>query len=230
MNSISSLYEKMWQESIEGFSNKQFELDAKISSNSDSRRGLTLLTRLSDNIYTNISGFLKEVNSLSDGQYCYPKSDLHVTILSIISCIENFTLESINLNDYIELINKSLSNIESFKISFKGVTASNSCIMLQGFPENDSLDKLRNQLRENFKASGLDTSIDSRYSIATAHSTIVRFQKPILKPELLIHLLSQYRKYEFGTIDVAKLEFVFNDWYQKKVNTNVLSRHKLICA
>ena len=81
---------------------------------------------------------------------------------------------------------------------------------------------MRNKLRENFKNTTLEQSIDSRYSIATAHMTVMRFKQKLENPGKLIQIIEKFRNHNFGTFTVDKIELVFNDWYQRKKNTKNL--------
>ncbi|MNR38408.1 hypothetical protein D3C85_1565090 [compost metagenome] len=91
--------------------------------------------------------------------------------------------------------------------------------MIQGFPTDESLNILRDKLRANFQKSALKQSIDSRYPIATAHSTVMRFQEKLDNPEKMIAVVEKFRDHDFGEFTVDKLELVYNDWYQRKSNT-----------
>ena len=62
------------------------------------------------------------------------------------------------------------------RLTYKGVTASPSCLMIQGFMNHESLNITRNNLRKKLKNTTLQQSIDKRYSIQTAHSTVCRFR------------------------------------------------------
>jgi hypothetical protein len=99
--------------------------------------------------------------------------------------------------------------------------------MIQGLPQDQQLETLRNTLRERFKNSSLQHSIDARYPIRTAHSTVIRFKAPITNSTGLIELLTQYRSQEFGVLEVKELEFVYNDWYQKAAHTQFLHQFHL---
>lgn len=152
---------------------------------------------------------------------------MHVTAMSVISCHSGFSLNSIRVDDYAELIQRTVQNVKPFLLSFKGVTASPSCIMIQGFPEDNQLNLLRNGLRENFRKSSLQQSIDTRYVLKTAHSTIVRFKAPLQKTSAFLHKLQEYRNYEFGNTEVNELELVYNDWYQRRALVKLLGRYSL---
>lgn len=99
------------------------------------------------------------------------------------------------------------------QILFKGITASPSCIMLQGFPMDNKLSLLRQRLRDNFKNSTLEHLIDKRYTLETAHSTVIRFKNPITNNNLFLDCLNKYRNYDFGISKIDSIEFVYNDWY-----------------
>ncbi|WP_406844124.1 2'-5' RNA ligase family protein [Flavobacterium soyae] len=217
--SLAEHYNQLYKTSSEAILNRNYSLDSKINNRSDSRFGITFLLRPSEKIKTNIQLFLKELKAVEPNQYYYPDSDIHITVMSIISCYESFSLDKINVEDYINIIQNSLADLGEIKIEFRGVTASNSAIMIQGFPSGETLNNLRNKLRENFRNSTLEQSIDSRYSISTAHSTVMRFTEELQNPKELIEVVEQFRDYTFGEFTADKLELVFNDWYQRAENT-----------
>ncbi len=212
-------YNQLYTTSAKVILEEKYKIDDQINDASDSRFGITLLIRPNDEVKAQIQLFLNELRAIDSKQYYYTNSDIHITVMSIISCYEGFTLNKIRIEEYIEIIQKSLLDVDKIKINFNGVTASPSAIMIQGFPSDLSLNNLRDKLRENFKKSTLQQSIDSRYAIATAHSTVVRFQEKIENPKKLISVVEKFRDYDFGEFTVDKLELVYNDWYQRERNT-----------
>jgi 2'-5' RNA ligase len=219
---LTQHYDQLYETSSEIISAGKYSIDSELKNESDSRYGITLLIRPNEEIKSNIQQFITELKNAEPTQYFYPDSDIHITVMSIISCSDKFTLNQISPNEYIEVICRSLVDVEKIKIHYKGVTASPSAIMIQGFPSDETLNNLRNRLRENFKNSGLQQSIDSRYSISTAHSTIMRFQEKLHDPKKLIQIAEKFRDYDFGEFEVKNLELVYNDWYQRKSTMRVL--------
>ena len=212
-------YNQLYIKSAKAISEGNYIMDNQINDASDSRFGITLLIRPDEEIKAQIQLFLDELKEVDSSQYYYPNSDIHITVMSIISCYEGFTLDKIRIEEYIEIIQKSFLDVEKIRINFKGVTASPSAIMIQGFPTDESLNILRDKLRENFKKTTLQQSIDSRYAIATAHLTVLRFQEKLENPDKLMAVVEKFRDFDFGEFTVDKLELVYNDWYQRKSNT-----------
>jgi len=208
-------YSKLYSESINNISSNKYEIDKLIDSKFDQRFGITLLVRPSNEVKDKIQRLLSELKAVEPNQYYYPNSDIHITIMSIISCYESFDIDNIELPKYIELIKKCLAQNQNIEIQFKGLTASNSCIMLQGFMNNNLLNDIRNKLRVEFKNSELEQSLDKRYSIQTAHSTIVRFRKQLNQKDEFLKIVDKYVDHDFGTFDIKKIELVHNDWYQR---------------
>jgi 2'-5' RNA ligase len=209
-------YTTLYNQSIEKIVTNTYQIDNQIDSLSDNRFGITVVIRPDSETKKNIQGFLDELKQSNPEQYYYPSSDIHITVLSIISCYDGFDLATISIPDYVAIIEKSLVGIQDIAINFQGITASPSAIMLQGFTNSDSLNDLRNNLRTNFTNSGLEESIDKRYSINTAHATVARFRKEISHKEKLIETLEKYRNFDFGKFKVEKYHLVYNDWYQRK--------------
>jgi 2'-5' RNA ligase len=220
-------YNKLYQESITKYKNDNYELDKLIDSPTDHRFGITLLIRPPQIIKNEIDNFLANLKEIEPNQYYHPKSDIHITVMSIISCYLGFELSQIDTNNYIEMIHQCLSGISSFSIQFKGLTASPSCVMVQGFLIDNTLKRIRDKLRSNFKNSGLQHSIDKRYAIQTAHSTIFRLRNNLNAKDKFLDLVEQYKDYEFGTFTVDSLELVFNDWYQREDKVQKLYEFKL---
>ena len=220
-------YDNLYKESIKKIKVGDYQTDKIIDSSIDNRFGITLLIRPASPIKAKIQEFLNYLKSIDPNQYYYPSSDIHITVLSIISCYEGFELSRISIEDYVKVIKESISGLESFDIQFKGITGSTSCIMVQGFFENDSLNETRNRLKINFRNTNLEQSIDSRYLIQTAHATIVRFRNELLEPKEYIRLLDRFRDYDFGTFKVDSFELVYNDWYQRNKYVQHLCKFEL---
>ena len=200
-------YSKLYNESIYNISSENYEIDNLIDSKFDQRFGITLLIRPSNEVKDKIQKFINELKEVEPNQYYYPNSDIHITIMSIISCYEGFSIENIEPLKYIESIKKCIPLNQNIKINFKGLTASNSCIMLQGFMNNNQLNEIRDNLRVEFKNSKLEQSLDKRYSIQTAHSTIVRFKNYFNQKQSFLKIIDKYSDYDFGTFKVNKITF-----------------------
>jgi 2'-5' RNA ligase len=180
---MKSIYDKMWADAFEKIKRNELDLDPLIDTPNDSRLGITLQVKPDNknienfNLFLNI--FLKEAQNIELGQYCYLPDEIHITVMSIINCKTGFNLSEISLPDYVGYIEESINNIPPFSIEFKGITASPSCILIQGFPENDSLEQIRNNLRTEFGDGSPYNTIDTRYRIQTAHCTVIRFRQKL---------------------------------------------------
>lgn len=215
-------YNDLYNNAVDKITNNNYTIDYQIDSTYDNRLGITVLIRPSLEIKNTIQGFIDELKKNNPSQYYYLNSDIHITVLSLISCHEGFDLNTISIQEYIKIIRKSIEDIHDFEIHFQGITASSSAVMIQGFTNNDSLNKLRNKLRINFKNSSLQQSIDTRYTIQTAHSTVMRFREKIINKQALLETLKKYRSFDFGKFKVKNIELVYNDWYQRERSTQQL--------
>lgn len=220
-------YNKLYQDSIQKIQSDAYQVDELIDSPNDNRFGITLLLRPDNIVKGNIQELLSKLKLIEPNQYFYRDSDLHVTVMSIISCYNGFNLNQIRIDDYIKIIEKSITGLSPFNIEFRGVTASPSCLMVQGFSEDNTLNRFRNNLRSDIKDSDLEQSIDKRYAIQTAHSTIFRLKENFSNKEDFLKIVEEYRDFYFGTFTVDTMELVFNDWYQRKEYVKTLYKFKL---
>lgn len=222
---LAAHYTRLWETTKQKIQETGgYELDPLIDAPDDLRRGITLVIRPSQEVKVRMQSFLQELRALEPEQYYYPASDLHVTVLSIISCYPGFRLEDIVLSDYVARVRQALVGIRPFAIHYQGITASPSCVLAQGFPQDDMLGRLRDQLRTAFKSSGLQQSIDARYTLQTAHSTVLRFRMPLRQPAAFLEKLESLREHDFGLSPITGAELVFNDWYQREQDVQVLAR------
>jgi len=227
---IQKTYNDMWAIFCSALEKGQCEIDQNIGNKNDTRRGITALAYLESNnksVVNEIDHFLNQVQQIEPEQYYHPINELHLTILSIITCIAGFKLTDINPTEYERIFNQVFNGIGSIEIELKGITASSSCVVIQGFPVDSSLAILRDRLRKNFKESGLRSSIDSRYKITTAHVSVIRFHTEIKDKDKLKILFKKYRNYSFGTVKLTKIELVFNNWYQNLSITEKLANYSI---
>lgn len=224
---LKAHYNTLYKESIAEISKDNYDIDAMIDSKHDDRFGISLLIRPSEEVKSKVRSFLNELKQIEPDQYYYPDSDIHITIISIISCYKGFDINTIEPSKYIELIKKCLPLDKNTKIHIKGLTASNSCIMLKGFVNNDSINHIRTCLRLEFKHSELEQSLDERYKLKTAHSTIVRFRKELSQKTEFLKLIDRHVDYDFGTFEIEKIELVYNDWYHRKALVQKLYEFKI---
>lgn len=218
-------YDQMWEDAQSQFIHSNCSIDASIESIEDNRRGITLLAKPNQTVKTQIHFFQKELSKIEPNQYYQPLEDIHLTVLSIISCYMGFDLRLIDPNEYQRVVHESVN--ESFNIKFEGITASSSAVLIQGFPEGNKLKEMRDKLRRKFRASSLEHSIDSRYEINTAHLTIMRFTRSLSDVPKFIQLLEKHRAFDFGTMQIDLLHLVFNDWFQRSKNVQKLATFEL---
>jgi 2'-5' RNA ligase len=227
---LQAHYDAMRQDAFQKLARGEADLDPLLNSAHDTRRGITLLARPPARIKTIIEELLTDFQQLEPSQYYYPASDIHLTILSIISCYQGFTLNTIDPEEYKRAVRTILQHTSPFRIRFTGLTASPGGIIVQGFPEDTGLQSLRHQVRRYFQASGLQQSIDQRYSIQTAHATVVRFRNKLANPARLRQVIERFEHYNIGSFEVDTLELVYNDWYQRQENTILLEAYPLASA
>lgn len=225
--SLEAHYQQLWNNALEQFNRGKFRFDTLIDDENDTRYGLTLLARPSAEIRETISKVLEEIKASAPHQYYYPVSDMHVTVLSIISCQPGFSLDKIDAGEYTRIIRDAVQSAGSFELSFRGITASPSALMVCGYPVDDTLNTIRKSLRTAFKNSNLHHTIDQRYTLKTAHTTVLRFKKPLLEPRTFINKIQDLSSTAFGSCTVDELELVGNDWYQRKAKVQSMASFRL---
>tara|TARA_R110001599_G_scaffold43925_5_gene131206 strand:- start:20072 stop:20758 length:687 start_codon:yes stop_codon:yes gene_type:complete len=220
-------YKKLHSSALSSINKKGFNYDKELDNPSDLRRGLTLLIRPNKKIKEAFELFIHQAREVLPDQYFYSVDDIHVTVMPIVSCYSGFSMEGIEIDRYDEIIQKALRGVREFKLDFTGVFASASCLIIKGYPVNGYLEHFRQNLRNAFSGAKLEQSLDKRYKLVTAHSTVVRFKQPIKDKKKVIELVKAFSDFEFGCQSFEQLEFVYNDWYQRKSIVQLLKSYNL---
>jgi len=222
------IYEKMWQEASAAFQRGEVQVDLHLLDKSgDSRRGVTLVLRPSEVVRGRVVEYLEELKAVCPGQYFYQPEELHVTVISVVSMTERWREEFKPLDEYRRLIAGALTVQRKFQIRFRGITASPSTVAIQGFPEGDSLGRIREELRSAFRRADFEGGLDRRYKIVAAHMSALRFSQPEIDWERLLPLLSAGRNIDFGVSEVECLQLIQGDWYASAGTVQVLDEYPL---
>jgi 2'-5' RNA ligase len=225
------IYEKLWSEAVSAFDRGEQQVDPVLSDQTgDLRRGVTLVLRPSLPVRRKVKQFLDQLATVCPGQYFYQPEEFHVTVLSILSGTEFWRKEIRRLASCRAIIGDVLSRRHSFKICFRGVTASPGAVMIQGFPMGDGLARIRNELRAAFAQNGLGNLLDRRYKVTAAHMTALRFGRPEKNLKRLVSLLAENRRTDFGETEVNRLQLIWGNWYAACNNVRTLQEYPLSAA
>ena len=99
--------------------------------------------------------------------------------------------------------------------------------MIQGFPQNEALAEIRDELRHTFRRNLLGGDIDRRYKINTAHVTLMRFRHAQADWKALVPLLKANRQTDFGKTIARKLQLLWGDWYASARSVRTIQEYPL---
>jgi 2'-5' RNA ligase len=222
------IYEKLWQEATLAFEHGTVRLDTFLKNRpEDARRGITLVARPDAATRACVENFLDEIAAIAPEQHFYQPSEFHLTVLSVIPASESWRQTAQRLPEYLAVLDEVLKGRPPFSLSFRGVTATPEAVMIQGYPEDNALTQLRDELRAGLAGRGLGENLDRRYKIATAHLTVVRFATPMKDWKPLKSLLAANRYRDFGTTSFRALQLIEGDWYASANTVRTLRKYPL---
>jgi len=225
---VPEIYERLWQKAALAFAAGRPGIDPHLPEKADDpRRGMTLLLRPEPPVQQTIHAFLGELNRVAPGQYFYRPEEFHVTVLAIIPGSERWQDKMRQLPACRLMIANVLREHREFSIAFRGVTATAEAVMIQGYPRDDALLRIRNHLRKEFRNSPLSQELDRRYRIHAAHLTVMRFCRPDTDWQRLRAVLEANRATPFGETRVRSLQLVLTDWYASADRVKVLEEYRL---
>jgi 2'-5' RNA ligase len=228
------IYEQLWNEAMPAFKRGEPLMDHHLPDKTkDRRRGVSLAFWLPPSLQARIKLFLDQLAADFPGQYFYQPEELHVTVLTLISGSEFRRQEIADVPAFRAILREILSRHHSFKLAFRGVTASPNAVLIQGFPLDEGLAKIREAIRRGFAQKGFANRLDRRYPNSAAHVTAMRFCKPEADWKRLAARLKENRQTHFGGIEVNALQLIWGDWYASANTVRMLEEHRLpdsICA
>lgn len=145
--------------------------------------------------------------------YGFPNSlaRQHTTLLELASTQDNY------LDKYLELEAKFLTvclpilqQLPPLKVEFRGFVANRSGIYLKGYPENNTFNQIRVQLRQAIQDANLPPL--GRRNVQIFHTTIARFIKPIDDIQKLLSIINEHSNDELGIDTFSDLRLIRASW------------------
>jgi 2'-5' RNA ligase len=188
----------------------------------DDRRGLTVIIKLDKATAAKILEVSKQLQAIEPGLYIYPESDLHVTLIDFISCKSGLVLDNATKQAFGRVCDEVFSRHGRFLIEFKGLCASDTAVFVKGF--SSEINRVRSAVRDACRAKGL--KIEERYLMQTAHCTIARYLRHLDFPRDFVRSIERGNS-PSCSLNVAKLQYVEYDWYNKAANTRIIKEYIL---
>lgn len=221
-------YDRLWSEASRHFQSGQVEIDPYLVNRADDRRlGLSVIGRLDPAVGQRFASFLNRARQVAPKQHFYHSSEFHLTVLSLFTATEALEPYWNNRAAYQAAVGQALRAGQAFTVHYRGVTASKSAVMIQGFTPGPQLAQLRARLRQALREAGLGQGLDERYAIDTAHATVLRFKSRPENLQGLLTLLQRQRTTDFGSTVFSTLQLVKNDWYLSRDRVEILARYPL---
>jgi len=222
------IYDQLWRRTRAALESGGLRVDPLLREKTgDPRRGATLVARPKAGVRKRVETFLREAAAICPDQYFYQPAELHVTMLAVIPCSESWREEIHRLPVCRTVLDEVLKNCRAFSLKFRGVTVSPEAVLVQGFPQDDSLARLRDELRSALRDRGAGENLDRRYKIAAAHLTVMRFSNPKADWKRLFDFLQAHRETDFGETHFQSLQLIWNDWCASSSVTHTLRKYAL---
>jgi 2'-5' RNA ligase len=206
-------YDAMWDRAWPDVARGDVECDQHLAGGLDPRRGMTLMARPGPALAARFEALQDDLMAADPHQYRQPRTDMHVTVLSLFTVTADYLPLLARRADYAAAVRIAVADLPAFDIDFEGITISRGAVLARGFPRDGTLELLRERLRAQLRVRGLNGMLDQRYRLVTAHSTLLRFVATPADPAGLAKALAELRDTPLGTMRVAHLELVLNDWF-----------------
>ncbi|MGB7749307.1 MAG: hypothetical protein WBN75_18695 [Verrucomicrobiia bacterium] len=222
------IYDQLWSKTSTALESGGLRIDPLLRGKAgDPRRGATLVARPNAVVQKRVETFLRKAAAICPGQHFYKPAELHVTVLAVIPGSESWREEIHRLPACRAVLDKVMKNGRAFSLKFRGVTVSPEAVLVQGFPQDNALARLRDELRSALRDRGVGENLDRRYKIAAAHLTVMRFCNPKADWKRMFDFLETYRETDFGETGFQSLQLIWNDWCASAGVTHTLREYAL---
>jgi 2'-5' RNA ligase len=225
---LQERYDRLWSGAVGKLRAGDIEPDPVLAAGGrDRRRGLTVIAQPSPKVRRAVAAFLGELRGIEPDQHYYAPSEFHMTVLSLFTATAEYKRLFARTEHYVAAVDSVLRDVAPIRIEFTGVTASPAAILIQGFCEDEALNKLRDALRRQLRVRGLGEGVDGRYRLETAHMTVVRFRSRLRDSGRFVAALERARHLPFGVCDIESVRLVRNDWYLSHGTIETVGRYAL---
>lgn len=204
---------------------------ALINKKLDKATGLNLIVKLPrKNVLDIQNKVYKPLKDVIPGQYYYPLSDLHITFLDILPHRDDFKISKQELNKYLSVLDDFFAKATCFEVEFIGVFAAKIGVGVMGFPVDNKLNVVRNQLRNRLVDAGLRNEEDRKYVLESAHIMCIRFIKKI-SPNVgkrLIDFVEKNRETQISRVKFSSVLFNISGRFDKKKKIKVIKEYMLV--
>ena len=213
LNEAQNIYDRLWRQTTAALKTGGLQVDPKLQkATRDPRRGATLVARPDAEVRNRVESLLREAAAICPGQHVYQPAELHLTVLAVIPGSESWHKKIQRLPACRKVLDEVSKNRRAFSVKFRGVTVSPEAVLIQGFPQDDVLARLRDDLRSALRTAGMGGNLDLRYKITAAHLTVIRFSNPEAEWKRLRDFLRAHRQTDFGETRFRSLQLIWSDW------------------
>jgi 2'-5' RNA ligase len=228
LTAVRGIYRQLWSKTTAALESGGLRVDPLLRGKAgDPRRGATLVARPDAGVRNRVGTFLREAAALCPGQHVYQPAELHMTVLAVIPGSETWRKEIHRLPVCRTVLGEVLKKGRAFSVKFRGVTVSPEAVLIQGFPRDDALARLRDGLRSALRERGVGENLDRRYKIIAAHLTVMRFSNPKADWKRLLDFLRAHRETDFGEARFRSLQLIWSDWCASADSVRVLREYPL---
>lgn len=220
---LDEIYNQKHKQGIENIMSGNEFLDGNLNNDNDTRRGINLLIRPSEEVTKEIQNKIVEIKNIDPNLYLYSSDCLHFSLFCFVHQTKDFIYKTEQKKLYIELSKEILSNVKKFKISCNGLMLTDKGVLVKGFPDA-TMNEIRNKIRKILDEKNINhTEI---YKDDICHLSLVRFKNKIENRKKLVEFINNNYNYDFGFFDVTEIELLYHDWYDTK--RDVFEKFKLL--
>ena len=201
-------YDQLWTRTKERLARGEVTFDP-IPDATTRRWGVSVICHFESALASSLESVTRQMARLSGPeQLLYTPATVHTTVSALEFYRAPIAPDDDRVQRYCAILQHIARQFAPFEIRYQGLTATPIGVLAQGWPLDDSLQRLRHALREQLRAHSLLSGPEQEQPRQIAHASLIVFTSPLQQPAELAAFIEQNRATHFGTTTITTLDLV----------------------
>ena len=138
----------------------------------------------------------------------YTQTSLHTTICTIEFYRSPIEEDDESIHLYVDSLKEICRQFAPLQVRYQGLTAIQTSILVQGWPLDESLQKLRLAFHDQLRKRNLLYGPEKEQVRELAHASLISFSGALLAPQQCVSFIEEHRETNFGVASASSLEIV----------------------
>lgn len=205
---LEAAYERLWDDGRSALEAGVTSPEPAVEEGSP-RWGVSAVLRPVGTVADALAEAAREADSRAGGGHIvYAAGGLHVTVRSIEGYRSDVPRDDPRVAEYGRILRGAARDLGPVAIEFRGIVATPTAVLVQGFPVGEALAELREAMHDGLVGAGLPLGPEAAQRRETAHATLLMVTRRLPDPAAFAAYVDERRRVPFGTCTFDAVDLV----------------------